>query len=108
MYLVAIGWLYVVLMMAVAEAMSSQGTVLGAIITFIFYGLLPASIVLYIMGTGARRKARLRADAAALGGGASVESSGAADRRSATVADADAGGHAPADAAAGPVRKEQI
>jgi mannose/fructose/N-acetylgalactosamine-specific phosphotransferase system component IID len=34
MYLIAIAWIYVVLMMAVAEALSSQGTVLGAVFTF--------------------------------------------------------------------------
>ena len=50
MYLVAIAWIYVVLMMAVAEALSSQGTVLGAVITFVLYGVLPLSVVLYIMG----------------------------------------------------------
>lgn len=64
MYLVAIAWLYVVVMMAVAEAMSPQGTVLGAIITLLFYGLLPLAVLLYIMGTPARRRARLRAEQA--------------------------------------------
>jgi hypothetical protein len=63
MYLVAIAWIYVVLMMAVAEAMSSQGSVLGGIITFVLYGLLPLGIVLYIMGTPMRRRARLAAEA---------------------------------------------
>jgi hypothetical protein len=53
MYLVALAWIYVVGMMAVAEAMSSQGTVLGAIITFVLYGMLPLSIVLYVMNTPA-------------------------------------------------------
>ena len=33
MYLVVIAWLYVVLLMALAEAFSPQGTVLGAIVT---------------------------------------------------------------------------
>lgn len=69
MYLVAIAWMYVVLMMAVAEATSTQGTVLGALITFGLYGLLPLSIVMYLLGTPMRRKARLareaQADAAA-------------------------------------------
>jgi mannose/fructose/N-acetylgalactosamine-specific phosphotransferase system component IID len=64
MYLVAIAWIYVVLMMAVAEAVSSQGTVLGAIITFLLYGLLPLGLVLYIMGTPGRKKMRQRAEAA--------------------------------------------
>jgi hypothetical protein len=62
MYLVAIGWMYVVVMMAVAEAMSPSGTVLGAVFTFLLYGCLPLAIVLYLMGTPARRRARRAAD----------------------------------------------
>lgn len=65
MYLVAIAWLYVVLMMALAEALSKQGTVLGAVITFVLYGLLPMAVVLYILGTPGRRQARLKAESAA-------------------------------------------
>lgn len=57
MYLIVIGWLYVTLLMALAEAFSSQGGVLGAIITFVFYGLLPMALVIYLMGTPMRRKA---------------------------------------------------
>jgi uncharacterized membrane protein len=63
MYLVAIAWIYVVLMMALAEAMSSNGSVLGAVITFVLYGVLPLSIVLYVMGTPMRRRARQKAEA---------------------------------------------
>ena len=66
MTLVAIAWIYVVLLMAVAEAISPQGSLLGALVTFVLYGVLPLSIVLYIMGTPARRKRRLRAEAAAV------------------------------------------
>ena len=58
MYLVILAWLYVTLMMAVAEATSPVGSVLGAVITFLLYGVLPMVIVAYIMGTPARRKAR--------------------------------------------------
>lgn len=68
MYLVVIAWLYVAVLMAVAEATSSTGTLLGAIITFFFYGLAPIGIGVYLMGTPLRRKARLareRQDAAA-------------------------------------------
>jgi hypothetical protein len=65
MYLVVIGWLYVVLMMAVAEALSPQGSVLGAVITFLFYGLLPVVLIIYIGGTPHRRRARQAAEAAA-------------------------------------------
>jgi hypothetical protein len=62
MYLIAIAWIYVVLMMAVAEALSTQGTVLGALITFVMYGLLPLALVLYIFGTPARKRARKLAE----------------------------------------------
>ena len=64
MTLVAVAWIYVVLLMAVAEAISPQGSLLGALVTFVLYGVLPLSIVLYIMSTPARRRRRLRAEAA--------------------------------------------
>ena len=64
MYLIAIAWIYVVLMMSVAEAISSQGTLLGALITFIFYGVLPLSILMYIMGTPGRKRAQRAVEAA--------------------------------------------
>jgi len=60
MYLVLIAWLYVAVMMAVAEATSSNGTLLGAFFTLTLYGILPIVIIGYVMGTPARRKARLR------------------------------------------------
>ena len=63
MYLIAIAWMYVVLMMALAEALSAQGTLLGALFTFLLYGCLPLSIVLYLLGTPMRRRARLAAEA---------------------------------------------
>ena len=56
MYIVPIAWLYVALMMAVAEATSSQGTLLGAFFTFLLYGVLPISIILYIIGMPLRKK----------------------------------------------------
>ena len=59
MYIVPIAWLYVALMMSVAEATNSNGTVLGGIVTFILYGILPTSIMVYLMGTPHRKKARL-------------------------------------------------
>ncbi len=62
MYLIAIAWVYVVLLMSLAEATSAQGTVLGALITFALYGALPLTIVLYILGTPARRRARRAAE----------------------------------------------
>jgi len=57
MYLVLIAWMYVALMMAVAEATSPVGTVLGAIVTFVLYGAVPMSVVGYIMGSPARKRA---------------------------------------------------
>ena len=65
MYIVLIAWLYVALMMAIAEATSPVGSILGAFFTFIFYGLLPMAIVGYVMGTPARRKARQAAEQSA-------------------------------------------
>ena len=61
MIIVAIAWMYVVLMMAVAEATSPVGSLLGAVFTFLLYGVLPLSIVLYLMGSPARRAAARRA-----------------------------------------------
>jgi heme exporter protein D len=57
MYLVLIAWLYVALMMAIAEATSPVGSVLGAVFTFLLYGALPMGVVGYIMGSPARRRA---------------------------------------------------
>ena len=57
MYIVPIAWLYVTIMMAVAEATNTTGTVLGGIITFLLYGLLPMSIVVYVMGAPTRKRA---------------------------------------------------
>ena len=57
MYLVVIARIYVVLMMSVAEATNTTGTVLGAVITFVLYGLGPCALVVYLMRTPARNKA---------------------------------------------------
>ena len=65
MYLIVITWTYVTLMMAVAEATSPLGTVLGAIITFVLYGVLPMGIVVYILSTPSRKRAIKAREAAA-------------------------------------------
>lgn len=62
MHIVAVGWMFVVLLMALAEAFSPQGSVLGAVITLVLYGALPLSIVLYVMGTPLRRRALRRGE----------------------------------------------
>lgn len=64
MWIVAIAWMYVVFMMAAAEATGTQGTVLGAIFTILLYGVLPLSIVMYVLGTPARRRRRAAEEAA--------------------------------------------
>ena len=69
MYLIVIAWIYVVLMMSLAEAVSTQGTVLGAVFTFVLYGVMPLVIVIYIMGTPGRKRARRAAELAQEDGG---------------------------------------
>lgn len=71
MWIVALAWMYVVLMMAAAEATAPNGTVLGAVFTFVLYGVLPLALVLYILGTPGRKRALRRAESAAApdGGG---------------------------------------
>ena len=59
MYIVAIAWLYVVLMMSLTE----QSWIAG-IGTFVFYGVAPLSLFLWIVGTPARRRRRKAQEAA--------------------------------------------
>ena len=80
MYLVVIAWIYVVLMMSLAEAFSSQGSVLGAIVTFVLYGVLPLSIVVYILGTPARKRALSQAPSAAPDAGSHAAGTAEPDR----------------------------
>ena len=58
MYIVVIAWLYVALMMAVVEATSANGTVLGAIVTLLLYGIGPVTLVTYLMLEPARKRRR--------------------------------------------------
>jgi hypothetical protein len=55
MYIVAIAWLYVTLMMALTEP-----TVAAGVLTFLFYGLLPCALLVWLVGTPQRRRNRLR------------------------------------------------
>lgn len=93
MYLVAIAWAYVALMMAAAEALSPQGSLLGATVTLLLYGVLPLSLLLYILGTPGRKRRR-RAAEAADAARAHPSAAHAAGQR-------DAGGHAAARPAQG-------
>jgi len=56
--IVLIGWGYVVLMMALAEASGPSGSVLGAIVTLLLYGALPMGLIWYIGGARGRARAR--------------------------------------------------
>jgi membrane protein implicated in regulation of membrane protease activity len=71
MHIVALGWVFVVVLMALAEATSAHGSLLGALVTLGLYGVLPLSIVLYVMGTPMRRRARKRAESSPDGDGSS-------------------------------------
>ncbi len=53
MHIAAVGWIYVVLMMSIAE-----DSVIAGIMTFLLYGVCPVTIILYITGTGGRRRRR--------------------------------------------------
>ena len=87
--LIAIGWIYVVLMVALVELTSPQGSAVGAFFTLFGWGLLPLGIVLFVLNTPARRALRRRRDEAA----------------AAASSDPDGSSHAASDAFA-PERKE--
>lgn len=53
MYIVAIAWIYVVFMMSITEE-----TVVAGVMTFALYGILPLTIILYIIGTPQRKRRR--------------------------------------------------
>jgi hypothetical protein len=91
MYIVPIAWLYVAIMMAIAEATNANGTLLGAVITFVLYGAGPVALVVYLMGAPARRRA--------------IKAREAAEITPSHSSQPDTGSHAAADAVA-PVRKE--
>lgn len=64
MWIVAIAWMYVAVMMTLAEATAPQGTLLGAFFTLLLYGIAPVALVMYLLSTPARRRARRAAEAA--------------------------------------------
>jgi hypothetical protein len=51
MYIVAIAWIYVTLLMAATEVSLTAG-----ILTFLFYGLAPLALLLWLFGTPQRRR----------------------------------------------------
>ena len=58
MHIAAVGWIYVVLMMAITE-----DSVVAGIMTFLFYGVLPVAIIMYLAGTGNRKRRRAQEEA---------------------------------------------
>ena len=50
MYIIAIAWIYVTFLMALTET-----SVVAALLTFVFYGLGPLAIFLYVFGRSRRR-----------------------------------------------------
>lgn len=55
MYIIAIAWLYVVTLMAATEKSVAAG-----LLTFIFYGLLPCALLLWLLGTRHRQRHKQR------------------------------------------------
>ena len=53
MYVIAIAWLYVALLAAVANT-----TVVGGVLTFVFFGLGPLALFMWLFGAGARSRRR--------------------------------------------------
>ncbi|MES2106586.1 MAG: hypothetical protein V4634_21385 [Pseudomonadota bacterium] len=51
MYIIAIAWIYVVLMMSITEP-----TVIAGIMTFLMYCVLPLTIILYLVRSPQRKK----------------------------------------------------
>jgi hypothetical protein len=84
MLIVTAGWLFVVVLFALVQLVSPQGSILVALLLVFGAGVLPLAVVLYVMGAPARRRRR---------------------RAEASAADPDAGGHAAGDPVA-PKREE--
>ncbi len=58
MYIIAIGWMWVVLMMSI-----TQKTILAGVSTLVFYGILPCALLMYLLTTPARRRRQARREA---------------------------------------------
>ena len=58
MLIIIIAWLYVVILMSMTD-----DTVIAGVMTFLLYGVLPLSVVVYLLNTPARRARRKAAEA---------------------------------------------
>ena len=54
MYIIAIGWLYIALLMAATESNLTAG-----LLTFLIYGAAPLALLLWLLGTPQRRRNQL-------------------------------------------------
>ena len=72
MYVIAIGWLYVTLLMAATEPNLTAGA-----LTFVAYGAMPLALFLWLFGTPQRNRTRRARDAV----GEAEEHTDTADRR---------------------------
>lgn len=55
MYIIAIGWLYITVLMAATET-----NLVAGVLTLVFYGLAPVALLLWIFGSPGRRRAAAR------------------------------------------------
>lgn len=53
MYIIAIAWAYITILMAATEP-----NLVAGLLTLVFYGILPLALLLWIFGTPKRRHAR--------------------------------------------------
>jgi hypothetical protein len=87
MYIVAIGWIYVALMMSITET-----NLVAGVATFLCYGVAPVSIVVYIMGTPGRRRRRQAREAAKQAAEQTAERAAAGQAGPTPVEEADGSG----------------
>lgn len=55
MYIIAIAWLYVTVLMAATEK-----TITAGVLTFVFYGLIPCALLLWLLGVKHRKHQRTK------------------------------------------------
>ena len=75
MLIIIIAWLYVVILMSMTEHSAIAG-----VMTFLLYGVLPLSVVVYLLNTPARRARRKAAQAQEEAEAATEEDAEGSDR----------------------------
>lgn len=70
MYIIAIAWIYVVILMAATEKNITAG-----MLTFVFYGLLPCALLLWILGRNHRQRKKYQKTLNALSSNENVHDS---------------------------------